>query len=75
MDGTFKVVGKPFETGQLASIHGFVKVGEFEKQVPLAFILMSRRRREDYVRVLSSLKGSLPAVAVESIVMDFEQGL
>ncbi|XP_060574759.1 uncharacterized protein LOC132732364 [Ruditapes philippinarum] len=36
MDGTFKVVGQPFESGQLSSIHGFVKVNNVEKQVPLA---------------------------------------
>jgi hypothetical protein len=75
MDGTFRVVRDPFTSGQLESIHGFVKNNEgLEKQGPMAFILMSRRRTEDYVKVLTSLKQSLEQVSVESFVMDFEQG-
>ncbi|XP_060569663.1 uncharacterized protein LOC132728070 [Ruditapes philippinarum] len=74
MDGTFRVVGDPFTSDQLESIHGFVKNNEgLEKQGPMAFILMSRRRTEDYVKVLTSLKQSLEQVSVESFVMDFEQ--
>ncbi|XP_053383990.1 uncharacterized protein LOC123535774 isoform X2 [Mercenaria mercenaria] len=73
MDGTFKVVGEPFSSGQLESIHGFVTKDGIEKQVPMAFILMSRKRTEDYVKVLTAIHDALEHVVVENFVMDFEQ--
>lgn len=51
MDGTFKVVKDPFT--QLFSIHAFVRQGECIKSVPLAFAVMSRRKTDDYVKVIS----------------------
>jgi len=50
VDGTFYVVRRPFV--QLCSIHAFVRVDDVIKQVPMAIVVMSRRRRVDYRAVL-----------------------
>ena len=51
MDGTFRVVREPFY--QLFSIHAFIKREGVIKQIPLVFVLMSRRKTKDYVKVMS----------------------
>ncbi len=56
VDGTFKVVKAPFT--QLFTIHSFVRSGECTKQIPLAFILMSGKRRQDYRKILKVVKES-----------------
>ena len=53
MDATFKVVKSPFT--QLFSIHAFVKQDEDIKQFPLAYALMSGKRRRDYKKVLQAI--------------------
>jgi hypothetical protein len=46
---------KPFT--QLFLIHAFIKDDEGNaKQVPLVYLLMSGKRRKDYVAVLSKVK-------------------
>ena len=77
MDGTFKVVHKPFV--QLFSVHAFVQDenSHSSKQVPLVFCLMSKRRFKDYKSIFKELlnlldTNSLPC-RVETIVCDFEK--
>jgi len=78
IDGTFKVVSKPFY--QLLSIHAFVN-GDSDnaKQVPLAFALMSRRTTKDYRAVLRGFQDLVNtaglSVRVNTVVSDFEKAL
>ena len=74
MDATFKVVKSPFT--QLFSIHAFVKQDEDIKQLPLAYALMSEKRRRDYKKVLQAILDLLPQeIAIEAAVADFETAL
>ena len=69
-DATFRVVKSPFT--QLFSVHAFVKgADEQVKQLPLAFALMSRRRKRDYKKVLWTIKQSLPGINLKTIILDF----
>ena len=74
MDGTFRVVRKPFT--QLFSFHGFLMDEDdlVVKQVPLAFVLMSRRRKRDYVAVFKAIRDIAPHLDNVDIdlVTDFE---
>ena len=75
LDGTFKIVGKPFTpTGQLFSINAFVHKDGKQRQFPLVFSLMSRRKKSDYVEVLTAVLEKMEEATVESMVLDFEIG-
>ena len=77
IDATFRVVDKPFM--QLFSIHIFVVVGNIMKQIPVAFVVMSRRRKEDYRKVFLALKGLVTDIRgspkVVSMMLDFEAAM
>ena len=49
IDGTFKVVVKPFK--QLLTINAFVMSPNGGKQLPAVYILMSSKLRQDYEMV------------------------
>ena len=49
VDGTFKLVRKPFT--QLLTINAFVRTNECAKQVTLAFVLMPGKKESDYKKV------------------------
>ncbi|XP_063441920.1 uncharacterized protein LOC134722239 [Mytilus trossulus] len=73
IDGTFKIVAAPFY--QLLSIHAFITANNCTKSVPLAFIVMSRQCKIDYIPVFQALKDLLPQSAVRGFVADFESGV
>ena len=73
VDGTFKVVKAPFT--QLFSIHSFVRSGDCTKQVPLASVLMSEKRKRDYRKALKAIKRLTKERKLEKFVLDFEQAL
>lgn len=69
-DGTFRIVKAPFM--QLYSIHAFIKGEEQVKQIPLVFVLMSRKRKRDYKEVMQCIKEVIPEVNLRTVVADFE---
>ena len=48
IDDTFKLVRRPFT--QLLTINAFVRSGESCKQVSLIYVLMSSRKKKDYMK-------------------------
>ncbi|XP_076045832.1 uncharacterized protein LOC143028077 [Oratosquilla oratoria] len=73
LDGTFKVVKDPFS--QLFTVHAFVCSDDNINQVPLALVLMSRKRKKYYKKVLKALKLMCATVQVEKVVLDFERAV
>ncbi|XP_071806979.1 uncharacterized protein [Asterias amurensis] len=74
LDATFKVVKAPFT--QLFSIHCFVKKGNSTKQVPLVFVLMSGKKKRDYIAVLQAVQDLLPGdICLEEVLVHFEHAL
>ncbi|XP_078326026.1 uncharacterized protein LOC144622863 [Crassostrea virginica] len=74
MDGTFRCINSPWK--QLFSIHGFVKAGERLKQIPLVFVIMSGKKKEDYYEVLRFIDRRLPEdISLQGFVADFEAAL
>ncbi|CAB4027969.1 hypothetical protein pdam_00025431, partial, partial [Paramuricea clavata] len=53
IDGTFKLCRYPFT--QLLTINAFVRSDDHMKQVPLVFVLMSGKKKNDYVKTIYGL--------------------
>ena len=74
MDATFKLCRHPFT--QLFTVNAFVKKDDHVKQVPLAFVLMSGRKKGDYKAVFQALLSILPNnPRVKKITLDFEKAM
>ena len=74
IDGTFKLVAKPF--CQMFSVHGFITKNGLFKQIPLAFCLMTRRTASDYYTVLKTLETWMEApYSLRDIISDFEKAM
>ena len=76
VDATFKIIGPPFY--QLASIHVFVcdKKSGIYKQIAAAYMVMSRRRKVDYVMVFQAVFELVKTKAhVQCFVMDYETAI
>ena len=73
IDATFSIVKDPFL--QMFSVHVFVRYDNCIKQIPVAFVVMSRRSKEDYEQVFRELLKLLPQVHVKKIVLDFERAI
>ena len=69
MDATFKIIRPPFT--QLFSIHAFIRHGESMKQVPLVYVMMSGKRKVDYIAVLQAIKDLMPSTRVSKVMIDF----
>ncbi|KAJ8303363.1 hypothetical protein KUTeg_019759, partial [Tegillarca granosa] len=73
MNGTFKIVRKPFV--QLFSIDVFPKSGDGTKQVPVTVYMMSSRTKKDYKKISKNLLKLIPrSPIVKEFVVDFEIG-
>lgn len=74
IDCTFKIVSKPFI--QLLTIHFFALHDDDMKQLPGVFVLMSRKKMTDYMKVLQQILRllSTPPEA-KRIVLGFESNL
>ena len=56
--------------------NAFVRSDDHAKQVPLLFVLMSGRKKNDYKKVLKRLLEILPsAPAVRQVTLDFERAV
>ncbi|XP_035670971.1 uncharacterized protein LOC118412295 [Branchiostoma floridae] len=74
LDGTFKLCRAPFM--QLFTISVFIRKDDCMKSVLMVFVLMSRREKKDYKKVLKKILDILPGPPnVKRAMMDFEKAM
>ncbi|KAK3752540.1 hypothetical protein QZH41_016319, partial [Actinostola sp. cb2023] len=69
----FKLIRHPFQ--QLLTINAFVRSGEYAKQVPLVFVVMSGRKEKDYKKVFRKVMDLLSSASVQQVTVDFEKAV
>ena len=75
LDGTFKVVKAPFK--QLFSFHTFLGDADCNniKQISLIFVLMSSKKKKDYMAVFQKVKDHAPILELTHLILDFESSI
>ena len=69
-----QVVGKPFH--QLFSIHAFINHAGKMKYVTVAYVVMSRRQKKDYIAVFQYMRSLMQQpLRLGNVVADFKSGI
>uniref|UniRef100_A0A0P4VXK8 MULE transposase domain-containing protein n=1 Tax=Scylla olivacea TaxID=85551 RepID=A0A0P4VXK8_SCYOL len=53
----------------------FIRQGDNMKQVPLVYVLMSRRSKDDYTKILDYIMERISSNLVKRVVIDFESAV
>lgn len=72
LDGTFEVCPAPFT--ELYTMHGDLgSSDELTNIIPLVYVLITKKTKEMYVRMLELIKSTIPGFSPTEIITDFER--